>query len=497
MVKVFTITGIHKRLFLKNDQERGFMGQRKVYLAVVTAFVGLFLYFHETACASNAYFSPAEIKKHLLAAIEESRESIDIAIVNIHSKDILNALSRAQERGVNIRLVTSKKQISTKRPLPNFLSGKKFAARIYPHKGLMHNNFAIFDCKLLATGSYYWVDRVNKPHCDNILFTNETHALVKYQKEFDRLFQEAAAPDTGEAAYSSVQKTGKKDTETEAAALTATDQGKQVIAANFGVVIKEAPDGYIDMDFEQFDEIFGVAGDLTEEQKDALWNRCTGKKVRWKGRVKYIGWTLMTGWLMSVTQGDTHVEVKLDAEKKSHFSHVKFGNTVTYTGKLDTRVTKIFPYSLNAGDVIETVETRPEQPKNNDSMLHPYIMPVSQGPKKIFIIESFEDLENIFGKNSKLSDAQKEEAWKKYEGKYVNWEGQIAYKSVSDPSDFRVGIKHPTGKMNIEVKFSPAKKNKISKFQEGETVLYSGKLTTRLMDNTPLALEDGDIVTWK
>ena len=54
----------------------------------------------------------------------------------------------------------------------------------------MHNNFAIFDCKSLTTGSYYWNEHVAKFSRDNAIFTDETKLLVKYQREFDRLFHE-------------------------------------------------------------------------------------------------------------------------------------------------------------------------------------------------------------------------------------------------------------------------------------------------------------------
>ena len=46
----------------------------------------------------------------------------------------------------------------------------------------MHNNFAIFDCKLLTTGSYYWNEYMGKFSRDNAIFTDETKLLVKYQR---------------------------------------------------------------------------------------------------------------------------------------------------------------------------------------------------------------------------------------------------------------------------------------------------------------------------
>ncbi|MCR4320223.1 MAG: hypothetical protein NUV74_07840, partial [Candidatus Brocadiaceae bacterium] len=230
--------------------------------------------------------------------------------------------------------------------------------------------------------------------------------------------------------------------------------------------------------------------------KEAMWSRCVGKRVKWRGKVNYIGWGLVTGWMLGITHGDTSVEIKLNANNKSHFSDVKYGNTVTYTGKLDSRVTRIFPYKLEDGDVLKNENTPPEPLKASELVANPYIMPVSQGLKKIFLVETFEDLDNLFGKGSNLSEVQKDEAWGRYKGKYVRWLGQIVYKNLNVASGLRIGMMQKE-KGDIEVKAGLAKKDKVLKFLEGETVLYTGRLTERCGDNSPYILEDGDIITIK
>ena len=102
----------------------------------------------------------------------------------------------------------------------------------------------------------------------------------------------------------------------------------------------------------------------------------------------------------------------------------------------------------------------------------------------------------MFGKGSNLSEAQKDEAWRKIKGKYVSWVGQIVYKNLTVASGLRIGMMQKE-KGDIEVKVGLAKKDKVLKFQEGETVLYTGRLTERRGDNPPYILEDGDIITIK
>ena len=63
-----------------------------------------------------------------------------------------------------------------------------------------------------------------------------------------------------------------------------TTTGERPVVSKYGVVITETPDGYINMHFEEFNTVFGVASDLTEEQKEAMWSRCVVKELNGVGK---------------------------------------------------------------------------------------------------------------------------------------------------------------------------------------------------------------------
>lgn len=472
------------------------MGWEKICGSIIVGIVSSFFYTQDRAFSSDVYFTSQEIKGQILHAIEGCRESVDIAVLDITSKDILNALVQAQERGVHVRIVVDRKRALTKGPLSDLYKNKNFAIKALIQKGRMYNNFAIFDSKLLVSGSYYWNEKVGKFNRYNAIFTDETKLLVKYQKEFEHLFHEGIIADVKRGAP--VEEKGVEEIAGKPAVIIpkSPDIEARVVASNYGYVITENPDGYINMSFEEFNNIFGMASELSDEQKESLWNRCEGKRVNWHGRVTYIGWGLVTGWMMSVSHGDTSVEIKLNPAHKDRFSRVKYGNIVTYTGKLDSRVTRIFPYKLEDGDVLEIKNTLPPPSSTNELFENPDVVPVSQGPKKIFLVESFEDLDRIFGKGSNLSDAQKDKAWEKYKGKYVSWMGQIVHKNLNVASGLRVMMMQKESG-DVELKFGLAKKEKVLKFQDGETILYTGKLVERRGILSPYILDDGDIITLK
>lgn len=504
--RLFLVTSINTNLFQRNTQKKETIGYMekiyKIYSVAMVILVTSFLFIQDSM-SSDAYFTPEDIKRQILRAIEGSQESIDIAVFEITSNDILNALIKAQERGVHIRMVMDRKRTFVKSPLSRIHKRKKFVTKVLIQKGIMRNNFAVFDSKLLMTGSYYWNENVNKFNRYNVIFTDEAKVLVKYQREFDRLFYEAVTPVSAgsKGTIPSAQKeTEMIEKEPEAVIPENVVDEERVVVSKYGFIITGTADGYIDMNFEEFNDILGVAGDLPDEQKESLWNRCIDKRVKWTGKVNYIGWNLMTGWMLGVTHGDTSVEIKLNPANKDRFSQVEYGNTVTYTGKLKSRVTRIFPYKLEDGDVIKIENnTKPLESLNSEELAaNPYIVPISQGPKKVFIVQSFEDIDNIFGKGSNLSDVQKNDAWKEYKGKYVSWIGQIAYKNANVASGLRIGIMQKADEhIDIELRVGLSKKNKILKFQEGETVSYTGRLMARCGSNSPYVLEDGDITTLK
>lgn len=113
-------------------------------------------------------------------------------------------------------------------------------------------------------------------------------------------------------------------------------------------------------------------------------------------------------------------------------------------------------------------------------------------PPDEFIDASFDDLYNIFSNYSTLTRIQKEESWKKYEGKYVRWKGIVRYKGVGKSDKTRVGIRHKVG-TNIELTFDDNKRNIIKMIDKGDKITYTGKLSKLIGRNLLLGLIEANI----
>ena len=55
----------------------------------------------------------------------------------------------------------------------------------------MHNKFAIFDKRLLFTGSYNWTANAEHNNYENAVFISGPQTISQYQKEFDRIWDSA------------------------------------------------------------------------------------------------------------------------------------------------------------------------------------------------------------------------------------------------------------------------------------------------------------------
>ena len=53
----------------------------------------------------------------------------------------------------------------------------------------MHHKFAVFDRRLLATGSYNWTRSAARNNHENIAITDDPRLVEPYRDEFDRLWE--------------------------------------------------------------------------------------------------------------------------------------------------------------------------------------------------------------------------------------------------------------------------------------------------------------------
>lgn len=138
-------------------------------------------------------FSPeGSIKKRLLKEVESTTSTLELAVHNITSFDMAQALLEAKQRGVKVRIIADSKQAKMRSSQITYLIHQGIPVKVLggKEKGVMNHRFAIFDGKRVITGSYGWSDPSGKRNFENILILSDSELLTSYQREFDRLWRE-------------------------------------------------------------------------------------------------------------------------------------------------------------------------------------------------------------------------------------------------------------------------------------------------------------------
>lgn len=151
------------------------------------------------AFASEVYFSPdGGIQAQLIRRINTSKSTIDIAVYSFTSGDIAQALANAHKRGVIIRVIRDLSQTANKHDEDALLERNGIVVRILsgrPPHGVMHDKFAIFDGKVVETGSFNWTVNGEKYSHENALFFDDLKLIQAFEQEFEKLWRSSSRID--------------------------------------------------------------------------------------------------------------------------------------------------------------------------------------------------------------------------------------------------------------------------------------------------------------
>lgn len=147
----------------------------------------------------SVYFSPrGGASDAIINEIDRANKTIDIAIYDFTSRPIYQALIRAKDRGVKIRIVMDSHEAKTKYSKYELLREQGVPIKLLPDanmpgfgnlRALMHNKFAIIDNSIVITGSYNWTASAEKLNYENLLIIRSKELANIYEEEFNKLFK--------------------------------------------------------------------------------------------------------------------------------------------------------------------------------------------------------------------------------------------------------------------------------------------------------------------
>src|SRR3989338_1954003 len=148
---------------------------------------------------TQVFFSPApltqeSIRDEIIRRINLSRKSIDIAIYVFTAGPIAHALLDAKNRGGRIRIILDETQIKMDdkgRSKYGFLVDNGFNLKVrsgIKGFGIMHNKLAIYDGRVVQTGSYNWSDNAEYISWENAVFIDDVSVVQKFQDYFQKMW---------------------------------------------------------------------------------------------------------------------------------------------------------------------------------------------------------------------------------------------------------------------------------------------------------------------
>ena len=139
---------------------------------------------------SKVFFSPGErCLKAITGLLGHARRSVDICVFTITDNRITDAIIRAHDRQVKVRIISDNDKAHDAGSDIFRLKGEGIPLRTDRTPDHMHHKFALIDGNTALTGSYNWTRSAADDNFENILVTDEPKVVKPYQREFDRLWR--------------------------------------------------------------------------------------------------------------------------------------------------------------------------------------------------------------------------------------------------------------------------------------------------------------------
>ena len=142
------------------------------------------------------YFSDRDrISDRIIAAINHTRRTLDVAVYSITQPEITEAIHAAYRRGIRVRIVSDEEQALDRHSEIGYLRTAGIPVRLSEgfrgERSLMHNKFAVFDGVLVETGSYNWTASATSYNFENAIFIRDPKISARYEEEFAHIWAQA------------------------------------------------------------------------------------------------------------------------------------------------------------------------------------------------------------------------------------------------------------------------------------------------------------------
>ena len=142
-----------------------------------------------------AYFSPEDAcPRRIVEQIDGARETLDVCVFTLTDNRLSAAVVAAHQRGVAVRIIADDDKAGDRGSDVLDLARAGIAVRLDRDDGHMHNKFALFDQRVLLTGSYNWTVGADRENQENFVVSDDSGLVKRFAAQFERLWKRFAGP---------------------------------------------------------------------------------------------------------------------------------------------------------------------------------------------------------------------------------------------------------------------------------------------------------------
>ncbi len=141
----------------------------------------------EEAIQIEVLFSPKDnCAQEIVSKIDKAKDYVYVAMYYFTSRPIAQALIRARDRGVDVKVCLDKEQPTYEYSKSRFLENKGINIKLIGGSGIMHNKFCIIDDHITITGSYNWTVSADLKNDENVLVIESKEITRIYKEQFNK-----------------------------------------------------------------------------------------------------------------------------------------------------------------------------------------------------------------------------------------------------------------------------------------------------------------------
>lgn len=138
---------------------------------------------------SEVHFSPGDsCRLRIQELLRKSHTTVDICVFTLTDDRIAEVVIDTAARGVKIRIISDNDKSLDLGSDMRRLHSAGILVRLDKTPNHMHHKFAVFDGKIVASGSYNWTRSASEDNEENIVVTNDQTIVQAFHGQFDRLW---------------------------------------------------------------------------------------------------------------------------------------------------------------------------------------------------------------------------------------------------------------------------------------------------------------------